>query len=202
MLLRFPGESPCDKYGSDQALSNAWKKNVLLGHVEIPSVPCNINFKENRNPENKLFINLKENPDISDVYDFISDFNIRMMDELSEVVKRATNFKSLVMNFYGYLFELGDSKTGHNSLYKLLKSPYVDILCSPIGYLDRIEGGYMSYMSPVDSVLKAGKLWFVEDDTKTCLAPDDGKNEEDPFNKKVSTLENTLIHNYKNYISF
>ena len=184
-----------DKYKTDEAISRAWGKAVELGNIKIPIPPCNINIREDKNPKNKIFVDLRANPDIADLYDFISDFNIRMMDELSEAVKRATNFKSLVMNFYGYLFELGDPKTGHNSLGKLLKSPYVDILCSPIGYLDRMEGGYMSYMSPVDTILAAGKLWFVEDDTKTYLSPDDGKGEGDPFNHKVSNLENTLeIH--------
>ena len=52
----------------------------------------------------------------------------------------------------------------------------------------------MQFMSPVDSVLMAGKLWMVEDDTRTHLATDTGSQDES-FNLKVKTAGGTYgIH--------
>lgn len=99
------------------------------------------------------------------------------------------------MHFYGYLFELGDPKTGHQALRQVLNSPYVDVLCSPVGYLDRLAGGALSLMAPVDSVHAHGKLWMVEDDTKTHLEPPSTEDYGDPFNHRIETAWDTaMIH--------
>ena len=98
------------------------------------------------------------------------------------------------MHFYGYLWELPDGRSGHCALKRILGCDDIDILSSPVGYLDRMEGGLMQFMSPVDSVLMAGKLWMVEDDTRTHLATDTGSQDEG-FNFKVKTPQGTYgIH--------
>lgn len=70
--------------------------------------PNNVNFQEECRG---LFLDVEKQRDVLDVYDYISDLTARRIEELSEVIKRGTNGKSLVMHFYGYLFELGDPKT-------------------------------------------------------------------------------------------
>ena len=119
-----------ERYGSDEALSAAWGRRERLGQAAIPVPPNNVNFQEECRG---LFLDVEKQRDVLDVYDYISDLTARRIEELSEVIKRGTNGKSLVMHFYGYLFELGDPKTGHQALRQVLNSPYVDVLCSPVG---------------------------------------------------------------------
>ena len=189
--LQFAGWL-AEKYGDDAALSAAWGREAHLRDVALPIPPHNKNFQEQ---SSQLFLDTRKQRDILDLYDFISDLVARRITELSEVIKRGTNGKSLVMQFYGYLFELGDAKCGHQSLKTVLDCPYVDMLCSPVGYLDRMEGGILSFMAPVDSVAAHRKLWMVEDDTKTCLEAPEDEQIGDPFNRRVASMEDTLrIH--------
>ena len=181
-----------ERYGTDEALSAAWGRRERLGQAAIPVPPNNVNFQEECRG---LFLDVEKQRDVLDVYDYISDLTARRIEELSEVIKRGTNGKSLVMHFYGYLFELGDPKTGHQALRQVLNSPYVDVLCSPVGYLDRLAGGVLSLMAPVDSVHAHGKLWMVEDDTKTHLEPPSTEDYGDPFNHRIETAWDTaMIH--------
>ena len=55
---------------------------------------------------------------------------------------QATAGRKLVMFFYGYVFEFGAiangaGMSGHYALRQVLKSPDIDVLCSPISYFDR-----------------------------------------------------------------
>ncbi len=56
------------------------------------------------------------------------------------------------------------------ALRRLLASPHIDAVCSPVSYLDRSAGGGGFFMAAVDSVKLHGKLWIVEDDTRTHLS--------------------------------
>jgi hypothetical protein len=111
------------------------------------------------------------------VIDFDEFRNVDMADAVAamcEAVKAAAPRK-LTVAFYGYHFELagaprGLQSSGHLGLGRLLASPYVDVVCSPVAYGDRQPGGGGYFMSPVDSVLGNGKLWLVEDDTRTHLS--------------------------------
>jgi len=73
----------------------------------------------------------------------------------------------LVVFFYGYLFELYDPRTGHFMLRRVLESPDIDALTSPISYTDRNHGGVGALMSPADSITAHGKLWIVENDVRS-----------------------------------
>ncbi|MBT3381720.1 MAG: hypothetical protein HN742_30910 [Lentisphaerae bacterium] len=95
--------------------------------------------------------------------------------EVAAACRRATQGKKLVVIFYGYLFEFhplrnGAPYSGHYALSKVLKSPDIDILCSPISYTDRRWQGTAPCMTVAESVARAGKLWLNEDDTRTYLA--------------------------------
>jgi len=94
---------------------------------------------------------------------------------LAAAARKATRGEKLVVFFYGYFFEFaamisGAHESGHYALDRLLDSPDIDVLCSPISYFDRQWLGTGPCMSPAESVTAVGKLWLNEDDTRTHLA--------------------------------
>jgi len=111
------------------------------------------------------------------------DFNRFQQDEMSDMVvalaaaaRRGTAGKGLVVFFYGYHYEFGAIGNGapicgHYGLRRVLQSPDIDILCSPVSYFDRQLYGTGPCMSPAESIMAAGKLWLNEDDTRTYLDP-------------------------------
>jgi len=95
--------------------------------------------------------------------------------EVAAACRRGTKGKKLVVIFYGYLFEFhplrnGAPYSGHYALSKVLQSPDIDVLCSPISYTDRQWQGTAPCMTVAESVTRSGKLWLNEDDTRTYLA--------------------------------
>ena len=72
---------------------------------------------------------------------------------VASTIKDASDHKKIVTIFYGYYFEisglpLGPQTSGHLALARLLECPDIDILCSPISYLDRGLGGMARLWSP------------------------------------------------------
>ncbi len=101
--------------------------------------------------------------------------------------------KKLVFFFYGYVHELsgvmnGPATSGHYALRKVLSSPDIDILSSPIAYFDRGLGGSApSYVRGGNGAALAGKMWLNEDDTHTYLATGTPPG----YREHVTTLEAT-----------
>lgn len=109
-----------------------------------------------------------------DFYEYKNYLVPETIDFMAEAIKNVTSSNKLVVTFYGYTFELsgvpkGPQITGHLAMKKLTKSPYIDIMSSPISYVNRRPGGISAFMCAADSVRKAGKMWFNEDDIKTYL---------------------------------
>jgi hypothetical protein len=159
------------KYGTDAALQHAWGvPTATLATADVPSLEQRQHCAGNafRDPTTERL-----------AIDFDEFLNVDMADAvalLCRAVKQAAPRK-LSVAFYGYPFEVvaptGLQASGHLALHRLLQSPDVDVLCSPVSYLDRGAGGGGYFMAPVDSVHLHGKLWLVEDDTRTHLAPPD-----------------------------
>lgn len=163
-----------EKYATDEALRRAWHDNaVTLATADMPSA------EERQQATRGAFRDPASERKVIDFDDFR---NVDMADAvalLCHAIKQAAP-KKLAVVFYGYPFEVapapaGIQSSGHLALGRLLKCPDVDVLCSPVSYLDRAPGGGGYFMAPVDSVQLHGKLWLVEDDTRTHLsAPDSG----------------------------
>ncbi len=83
-------------------------------------------------------------------------------------VKEHSAGRLLTGAFYGYHFFVTDARRGHGPLAALLDSPHLDYLSSPNAY-NRILGGDWPPMLAVSSVLRRGKLWLAENDTRTFL---------------------------------
>ena len=97
---------------------------------------------------------------------------------LAHAVREATHGRKLVVFFFGYVFEFGaiangPGTSGHYALRRVLDSPDIDVLCSPISYFDRGPGQSAPAMTAAESVALAGKMWLYEDDTRTFLSAKD-----------------------------
>ncbi|MHB1454789.1 MAG: hypothetical protein ACYCYM_12670 [Saccharofermentanales bacterium] len=161
------------KYMDVESLSAAWGRKIgQIADIRIPAIPNELPGSE----DDIVFLD-ESSRDVLDFYDYINDLNEHRIEQLARYVKLKTQRKSLVMIFYGYNYELPDPKSGHTCLQELLECGDVDMLSSPVSYQDRSEGGVMAYMAPVDSILRHGVLWMVEDDTRTHLAADSGESD-------------------------
>ena len=99
----------------------------------------------------------------------------------------------IVAASYGYTLEFaGRNDSGHLALGKLLQSPHIDIVAGPNSYSGRGAGSPAAFGAPLDSVALHGKLWLVEDDTKTFLAD---AETDDTYNPKIANGADTqAIH--------
>jgi len=118
-----------------------------------------------------------------DFMEYVSDMTAERIMELARVVKEATEGRALVSVCYGYTWEFAHPWSGHLALDRVLACPHVDILTGPVSYSERAPGSSGALPTPVDSVTLHGKLWLVEDDTKTHLAKP--SSEADPFNPRM-----------------
>jgi len=160
-------------YGSDESLGRAWGTPAATcdqARLPLPTV-------RHASPGGAFRDPARERP----LIDFAEFQQTAMADcvcELAHAVRTASAGRKLVLFFYGYGFEFGalpngPAVAGHYALRRVLDSPDVDVLCSPISYFDRGPGGSAPAMSAAESVALAGKMWLNEDDTHTFLATGD-----------------------------
>ena len=108
---------------------------------------------------------------VEEEYEFLSDIVADRIIEVSSLVKRLTSNRVAVGTFYGYTFVHPDRKRSSHALKKILESDCVDFICSPVVYTGQRAPGFDHYnMLPIDSLKAHGKLYFVENDTRTHLS--------------------------------
>ncbi|MBN1343691.1 MAG: beta-galactosidase [Phycisphaerae bacterium] len=160
-----------EKYGTVEVLRSAWSRtDASFDRIDVPTV------RQRAEASHGLFRDPARERWVVDFFEYLQVAMVEPLELIAPVIKAATQRRKLVVFFYGYLFEisglpLGPQTSGHLKLARLLGHPDVDIVCSPISYLDRGLGGIGAFMVPVDSVRAAGKLWLNEDDTRTYLTP-------------------------------
>ncbi|MFH1923862.1 MAG: beta-galactosidase [Planctomycetota bacterium] len=182
-----------DRYQTDDALRNAWHDpNVSLQNAEVPTA------EERRSTTHGLFRDPQLERKTLDFYEYKQLAMAEPLEQMARVIKEETGGKKIVTLFYGYFFDMsgipsGPQISGHLAMERMLRCPDVDILCSPISYFDRQSGGAGLFMTAVDSVRAAGKLWLNEDDTRTYLTP-----EEAGFGR-VDTPEKSFWVHQRNY---
>lgn len=164
-----------EKYGTNNALQAAWGTGYSLETAQVPEdLPAN---KYNDHYDRTLLLE-KGDARWIDYLDYISTMVTDRLLQISKVIKDYSQNQWVIMINYGYFFELGNAASGHYSLTRLLESRNVDMLTSPISYLDRgylspyqqtatIAGSTGAYMSTAESVLRAGKIWLFESDDMT-----------------------------------
>ena len=90
-----------------------------------------------------------------------------------QIAKEETDNKIIVGGYNGYLWTSNtyDSQgMAHTAVNRVLNSPYVDWIASPIAYNERLLGQSSTYMALLDSVQAHGKLYIAEQDNRTCLS--------------------------------
>lgn len=161
------------KYGDAATLAQAWnRRGITFGNVTIPAP------EEQLSTTHRLLRDPVKERAVIDWFEYKQVAMAEPLVEMSRVIKEETSRGKLVCLFYGYIFDmhglpLGPQGSGHLAMRRLIDCADVDILCSPISYNDREQGGAGCFMSAVDSVRTGGKLWLNEDDTRTYLTPPD-----------------------------
>lgn len=148
------------KYATDETLSAAWGREVRLADV---CVPADLPGYAHEPFEKGLFEGAADRRFV-DYLDYYSDEVASLIEQGAATVKRETGGNSLYVSFYGYHFEIPGAYSGHMSLARVLRCPDVDVLTSPVSYVNRNERGQGAYMNEVGSVLAAGKYWLDESD--------------------------------------
>jgi len=128
-----------------------------------------------------------------DYAQYSSELVAEVIAGLAEAIKTLSLGRLIVAASYGYTLEFAArSDSGHLALGKLLSSPHIDIVAGPNSYAGRGAGSPAAFPAPLDSVALHGKLWLVEDDTKTFLA--EGETD-DTYNPKIASGADTqAIH--------
>ena len=157
------------KYGTDAALQKAWEQtDVAFSNANIPpNQPIEPALLESSDQFFEIFQKLPENRDYVDFYEYANQLTAGRVIDICKIIKHETDNKKLTVLFYGYILELHGGDSGHFAMNRVLDAPEVNLLVSPISYHDRDRGGAGSFMTAIDSVSKHGKMWLVENDTRT-----------------------------------
>jgi beta-galactosidase len=183
-----------EHYRSDAPLRAAWRDpQASLATVVVPSPALR------RAAPNGVLRDPASERMLIDFAHFQQEAMADCVCQLARAARQASRGRKLVVFFYGYQFEFGASgngaaTAGHYALRRVLNSPDIDVLCSPISYFDRDLGHGAPSMSVPESVALAGKMWLDEDDTATHLGVVFGPPPPDP----VDTLEKTNQERLRN----
>ena len=162
-----------DRYQNDDQLRAAWNDSqVALATATVPS-PA----QRRAAPAGVLRDPIRERA-VIDFTEFQQQAMADCVCALAHAVRHASGGRKLVVFFYGYVFEFGavgngPGTSGHYALRRVLECPDIDVLCSPISYFDRGPGQSAPMMTAAESVTLSGKMWLVEDDTRTFLTAGD-----------------------------
>ena len=104
---------------------------------------------------------------------------------LAQAVKEATDHKALVLTFFGYVLHCTTDRHGSNSRNlvnsghlagsSLLANDAIDGFVGTYSYSPNTRNVSMPLLpaGEYSSLWKSGKLWIIEDDTRTHLCPSD-----------------------------
>ncbi|QJD85178.1 DUF4082 domain-containing protein [Cohnella herbarum] len=110
--------------------------------------------------------------------------------------KQATGGQTLLGSMYGYHYVAAHyarpSNNGHYALGDLLDSPNVDFISAPVKYGDRAMGINAGPMGSFDSLALHGKMFILENDTRTHLVDDLPYPADILFTPRTYTPEETL----------
>lgn len=166
------------RYGTDRAFRLAWNDpQASLDAARVPSREAQLTTTH------FLFRDPRREQNVIDYYRALAELSGDLVADFCRTVKEASGRKALAGAFFGYLMELAWNagffsegppsdystyqRSGHLGLARVLHSPDVDFLVSPYGYGFRGIGGEGAAMPPAEALRLHGKLYIMEDDTRT-----------------------------------
>jgi beta-galactosidase len=190
-----------NKYRTDEGLQMGWHNpGISLEKAAIPP-DTEHRFPMRMTPDDQVveaFYKLPEEQPWVDFSEFSSDLTAGCIKDLAKRVKKSCSYKKAVIVFYGYVFNLPGSISGHLKAAEVLKDPDIDFMAAPISYspfAQRMAGGVGAPMSAVDSLALHGKTWINEDDLathaqdKNAIVPDWYAVERDPTIQPKQTAD-------------
>ena len=169
------------RYGNDAALQHAWgDAAVTLSTAAVPGVAPReaADLMGLRDPLQRSWV--------MDYYRCQQAITADDIEMLCRIAKEATGERVLCGAFYGY-FEgvLPQTQGGHLELPRLLQSPHVDYFAAPYSYSHRRMGDDGRTRAITDAFTAAGKMHFIEADTRTHLHPH-------PVHGRVDTMAQSV----------
>ncbi|MBR6373162.1 MAG: beta-galactosidase [Victivallales bacterium] len=163
-----------EKYGSDEALQSAWKKDkVTLDNALFPEPGRYLAYLT----KGRVFLDVEHDTDMIDQQLFNSYAMAKAVTFQAKVVKdtlRQLGREKLYCTFYGYINSssggFGKLGHGHDGQYIVLNCPDIDIICAPINYSTRQKGGGVNSQVLPGSIALHNKIYYAEDDTGTHKA--------------------------------
>ena len=161
-----------EKYGTDTALRKAWGNgSVTLQTAQIPT------RAERKAAGYRTLLDGVKQRNVIDYQLFYSDMTTDSILCFASAIKEACGGRWVVGTYNGYLINgltYESNNIANSSFSRLLSSDLVDFFCAPILYASRMSGMSAGYMTMVDSVLDAGKMFFSEVDERTVFYDDNG----------------------------
>ena len=145
----------------------AWLKDRYGEDFADTALPEDLPGNDRMEPPERTLLTKESDRRYTDYAEYSSWLMSERILHFARTLRREMGPDRLVVFFYGYLFELYDPRTGHFLLRRVLESPDIDALTSPVSYTDRNHGGIGALMSPADSITAHGKLWIVENDIRS-----------------------------------
>jgi hypothetical protein len=174
-----------ETYKTDEALRAAWTDpDVTLATAEVPAPALRVHravwheFTSNfpaspAHPRtNRIFLDPSRDQALLDYKRF---HNRAVTDTIllaAEALKSASQQKRVIGVYYGYHVPTTGSihNKGHSDIAHLLASPLVDMLACPLNYDQRDAGGTTLPQLAPGSARANGKLFWIEDDSRTVYA--------------------------------
>ncbi len=125
-------------------------------------------------PKSRVYLDPVKEKNLVNYRKFHSEIIADAIVEYAHTVKEATNYKKLCGVYYGYLFELGGKRlwdAGTMSYEKVFTCPDIDMISSPSSYEHRAYDDVSAIMLTSDTLDIRDKLYFLEFDHITHLAP-------------------------------
>ena len=168
-----------EKYGSLDALRNAWNEPELTAENILPPIPperWSISGKDLRS------VLLAADKKQADCNEFHSKACFDAIETFGKVVKDTCG--KAAGSFYGYTQDPTAGYAGHLAIERALTTPYVDFYSSPKGYNYCLAGEPGASQAPGQSVARK-KLWIEENDCRSHHAADQYRKTNNPQETKT-----------------
>ncbi|QNK57953.1 DUF4082 domain-containing protein [Paenibacillus sp. PAMC21692] len=182
------------EYGNEASLQEAWKdEEVTFATAEIPT-----KAERDFTGDGYFFDTVHNSAQALDYKLFYQDVVAEALIYSARLFKEKTNYQALVGAMYGYTYIysqwLTPSNTGAFAVDKVMASPYIDMISTPVDYDDRHPGSGASYNHSVDTIMANGKLFIEEIDHRSHLsASDAGFGRTNTLDETITSLRNYYV---------